>query len=74
MIFALRSISFAIVWGIGMAVGVYAGLSQGDWAERFAARCGGDPDEDGIALRFLAMCFGVFIMPMLHIAIWELVL
>jgi len=68
----LRVITFGIIWLIGIVGGILIALSEGDWVEQFAVRCGDDPISGGRALRFFVMCFGVFIIPMLHIVAWEI--
>jgi hypothetical protein len=68
-----RFITFALVWLVGVVGGMLIGISENDWAERFTARRGGDPDAGGRVLRFAVMSFGVFVLPMLHIVIWEIV-
>lgn len=68
-----RGIIFGGIWFAGMVGGMLAALSDDNWAERLAARCGDDPYAGGRALRFFVMCFGTFIVPTLCIAIWEII-
>jgi hypothetical protein len=67
----IRFVTFAIFWAVMMITGIWAAFSSSDWAERFAARCGDEPDAGGRAVRFFVLCCGIFIAPMFHIAIWE---